>query len=145
LNNVNDISTQSPSVTALESKVLLIEDSPLLQTRLKAHLELAGRIRVAAIVDSACDAQSAMDAQAFDVLIVDVELKQGSGMDAVRYARHRFGPSSPPLIIVLTNYAIPAVEVRCRQAGADYFLDKMRQFAEVRPLIEQWRAKRRAS
>jgi CheY-like chemotaxis protein len=71
----------------------------------------------------------------FDVLIVDVELRQGSGINVIRSARLRWPAPLQPLIIVLTNYALPTVRQRCLAAGADYFLDKMQQFDQLLPII----------
>jgi CheY-like chemotaxis protein len=129
----------SPEVFATDVKLLLIEDSPLLQIRLRRFLEASGSIQVADIVDSAPTAMESIDRAVFDVLIVDVELKKGSGIEVVRHARSHYPIDRQPLIIVLTNYALPVVEMRCRQAGADHFLDKMRQFSDLLPLIRQWR------
>jgi two-component system chemotaxis response regulator CheY len=86
-----------------------------------------------------------IDREDFDVLIVDVELKKGNGIEVVRHARSHYPVDRQPLIIVLTNYALPAVEVRCRQAGADHFLDKMRQFSDLLVLIRQWRQHERGA
>ncbi len=132
----------SPDASAAAAKLLLIEDSPLLQSRLRQYLEIPGTIQVADIADSAPSAMLAIDSDDFDVLIVDVELKKGSGLEVIRHARSHYAADHQPLIIVLTNYALPAVEVRCRQAGADHFLDKMRQFPDLLPLIRQWRQHR---
>ena len=41
-----------------------------------------------------------------------------------------------PLLIVLTNHALPVLETACLNAGADYFLDKSRDFHKVRTLLE---------
>ncbi|MGC1388028.1 MAG: response regulator [Steroidobacteraceae bacterium] len=122
-----------------ETRILLIEDSPLVQIRLKDLLESPGEYRVSAIVDSAPGARAVIEAEVFEVLIVDVQLKQGTGIEVVKYARSRYGKGQRPLIIVLTNYGMPTVEARCREAGADHFLDKIRQFDLVRPLIIEWR------
>jgi CheY-like chemotaxis protein len=138
-------STSSPEAFANEAKLLLIEDSPLLQVRLQRHLETSGAVRVAGIADSAPAAVQSIDSDSFDVLIVDVELKKGSGIDVIRHARSHYPADRQPLIIVLTNYALPEVEIRCRRAGADHFLDKMRHFSDLLPLIRQWRANARAA
>ena len=122
-----------------ETRILLIEDSPPVQIRLKNLLESPGEYQVSAIVDSAPSARAAIEAEVFDVLIVDVQLKQGTGIEVVKQARSRYGKGQRPLIIVLTNYGMPTVEARCREAGADHFLDKIRQFDLVKSLIMQWR------
>ncbi len=124
-----------------ELRILLIEDSALLRKRLVGLLDVPGTMSVVAEAETESDAKAYIDADSYDILVVDVELKQGSGIAVVRHARHRYEESnaSAPLIVVLTNYALPTVEQRCMAAGADHFLDKMRQFGEVRPLIERWR------
>jgi CheY-like chemotaxis protein len=75
----------------------------------------------------------------FDDLVVDVELRQGTGIGVVRAARARWVVPPLPLIIILTNYSLPTVRQRCLAAGADYFLDKSHEFKKVVPLILQRR------
>jgi DNA-binding NarL/FixJ family response regulator len=43
------------------------------------------------------------------------------------------------LIIVLTNYDLRSVRERALAAGADHFLDKMREFDQLLPLISATR------
>lgn len=92
-------------------------------------------MRVTGTAATERDARDCIDGDEFDVLLVDVELREGSGIGAISHARSHYS-ARQPLIIVLTNYPLPAVRARCLAAGADHFLDKMRQFQEVRPLIE---------
>ena len=40
-------------------------------------------------------------------------------------------------IIVLTNYDLPTVRERCMAAGADHFLDKMREIDQLMPILLQ--------
>lgn len=118
-----------------EQRLLLIEDSALLRERLTAMLTVPGLMQVAASADTEGAAVAHIRADHFDVLIVDVELREGSGINVIRAARGLDG-ARRTLIIVLTNYSLPAVRERCMAAGADFFLDKMEQFSELRPLIE---------
>ena len=122
-----------------ELRVLLVEDSDRLRSRLRRLLEVPGLMRVEgeAVTEDAAIAE--LRSRRFDVLIVDVELSAGSGIGVIQHVR-RESPAgvSAPLIIVLTNFALPTVRSKCMHAGADHFLDKMRQFEELRPLIEQW-------
>jgi len=119
-----------------ELRILLIEDSVLLQERLTDMLTRPGVMRVTGTAATERDARERIDSDEYDVLLVDVELREGSGIGAISHARSRY-TGRQPLIIVLTNYPLPAVRSRCMAAGADHFLDKMRQFQEVRPLIEK--------
>jgi len=106
----------------------------LLQKRLTDMLTLAGVMRVTGTAATEPEARERIDTGEYDVLVVDVELGKGSGIGAIGHARRRYWDRQP-LIIVLTNFPLPAVRSLCLAAGADHFLDKMRQFQEVRPLI----------
>jgi two-component system, OmpR family, response regulator len=132
-----DQGTTDGSVRALrEKRLLLIEDSALLRERLTSMLTVPGAMRVAASAETEAEAIEKISAAEYDVLIVDVELRQGSGINVIRQARRFYEGRRQPLIIVLTNYSLPTVRERCMAAGADHFLDKMQQFGEVRTLIE---------
>lgn len=119
-----------------ELRILLIEDSRLLRDRMIGMLTVPGVMRVAGAAETEREAIALIDANDYDALVVDVELKQGSGITAIRHARLAFAARRQPLIIVLTNYSLPTVRQRCIEAGADHFLDKMQQFSQVRPLLE---------
>lgn len=123
-----------------ELRILLVEDSARLRVRLNELLTTPGVARVTAMAATEAEATEQITTMEFDVLVVDVELQQGSGINVVRKARARWSTPFKPLIIVLTNYALPTVKNRCLAAGADYFLDKMRQFDQLKPLIASHRA-----
>lgn len=119
-----------------EKRLLLIEDSAPLRERLMAMLTVPGKMRVAAWAETEDEAVSKVRDDEFDVLVVDVELRQGSGINVIRQVRRLCEGRRQPLIIVLTNYSLPTVRERCLAAGADHFLDKMQQFSEPLALIE---------
>jgi len=119
-----------------ELRILLIEDSRLLRDRMVGMLTVPGVMQVAGTAETEREAIELIDANDYDALVVDVELRQGSGITAIRHARQAYATRRQPLIIVLTNYALPTVHRRCIEAGADHFLDKMQQFSQVRPLLE---------
>jgi two-component system, OmpR family, response regulator len=132
---VSSSSSEQPVATPPELRILLVEDSARLRVRLTDMLTRSGVSRVVATAATESEARDLMTEQDFDVLVVDVELREGSGIAVVSYARARWLVPPLPLIIVLTNYALPTVKERCLAAGADHFLDKMRQFNQVFPLI----------
>jgi CheY-like chemotaxis protein len=107
----------------------------MLRRRLTEMLTEPGRIEVMAWAATEADARAAIDAAEFDVLLVDVELREGTGIGAIRYARAHYPADRQPLIIVLTNYPWAPVRQRCLAMGANHFLDKMRQFEAVKGLI----------
>jgi CheY-like chemotaxis protein len=118
-----------------ERRILLIEDSVVLTRRLVDLLSEPGRVEVAAQAATQTEALSRLQESAFDVLVVDIELAEGNGVAVIRHARQLYPPDAQPLIVVLTNYASDFVRDHCFAAGADYFLDKMRDIALLKAVV----------
>jgi CheY-like chemotaxis protein len=116
-------------------RILLIEDSVVLSRRLIDLLSEPGRVEVAAQAATQAEALSRLQQSAFDVLVVDIELAEGNGVAVIRAARQLYPPDAQPLIVVLTNYASDFVREHCFAAGADYFLDKMRDIALLKAVV----------
>src|SRR5260370_38850032 len=66
-------------------RVLLIEDSPLIRRSLVEAIDASGLLQVAAYADSADQAIALLSDEAFDAVIVDLQLKQGSGVPVLAY------------------------------------------------------------
>jgi CheY-like chemotaxis protein len=121
--------------TARGRRILLIEDSAVLTRRLVDLLSEPGRVEVAAQATTQSEAVARLQQSAFDVLVVDIELAEGNGVAVIRAARQMYPPDAQPLIVVLTNYASDFVRDHCFAAGADYFLDKMRDIALLKAVV----------
>jgi len=124
-----------------ERCILLIEDSTALSKRLVDLLSEPGRLTVAAQAATQSEAVSRLKERLYDVLVVDIELAEGNGVAVIRQARQLYAPDAQPLIVVLTNYASDFVREHCFAAGADYFLDKMRDIARLKPIVADGRSK----
>jgi CheY-like chemotaxis protein len=124
-----------------ERRILLIEDSEVLSRRLVDLLSEPGRLAVAAQAATQSDALSRLQESVYDVLVVDIELAEGNGVAVIRQARALYPPESQPVIVVLTNYASDFVREHCFAAGADYFLDKMRDIARLRAVVADGHSK----
>jgi CheY-like chemotaxis protein len=121
--------------TTAERRILLIEDSAVLSRRLVDLLSEPGRVAVTAQAASQSEALLKLQESTFDVLVVDIELAEGNGVAVIRQARQLYPPDGQPLIVVLTNYASDFVRDHCFAAGADYFLDKMRDIALLKAVV----------
>jgi CheY-like chemotaxis protein len=115
--------------------VLLVEDSVVLTRRLVDLLSEPGRIEVTAQAATQSEAVLRLQEGPYDVLVVDIELAEGNGVAVIRHARQLYPPDAQPLIVVLTNYASDFVRDHCFAAGADYFLDKMRDIALLKGVV----------
>lgn len=123
-------------------RVFLVEDSASVRERLTDFLTEAGKVEMTGFAETEADAVRELLAHPVDVAIVDLNLKEGSGIGVIESVRARH-TTAPPTIIVLTNYAFPEFESACLRRGADYFFDKSTQFGAVKALLESMQ--RRAS
>lgn len=122
-------------------RILLVEDSAVLSRRLVELLSEPGRLTVAAQAATQGEAVLKLRETPYDVLVVDIELAEGNGVAVIRQARQLYQPQLQPLIVVLTNYASDFVRDHCFAAGADYFLDKMRDIGRLKPIVADGRSK----
>jgi DNA-binding NarL/FixJ family response regulator len=83
------------------------------------------------------------------IVILDIQMPGGSGIDVLKEIKQ---DSRPPVVLMLTNHASPQYRKKCMEWGADFFLDKSREFESLASifinLIKQYAsggADRRAS
>ena len=113
---------------------LVVEDSPQIAERLVELVSVPNRVEVVATAATEDEALSACDRHTIALAIVDLQLAQGTGFGVIRRLRAATG-ANPACIVVLTNHAVPALKVAAFEAGADYFLDKSKDFATIPRLI----------
>lgn len=115
-------------------KVLITDDSPEFRDRL---ISLLSDVKGIGIVGEAEDVPGASEMiQKFqpDVVILDIRLVNGSGIDVLREIKKE---DSPPIVIVLTNYPYPQYREKCEAFGAEYFYDKSTEFNRIPGLMEK--------
>lgn len=125
---------------ANELRVLLVEDSPRIAERVRELLLQEEGVRVLDTVSDESSALRALTEQAVDVLILDLQLKVGTGFGVLEaLGSHR------PTTIVMTNYALPQYRERARQLGVDHFLNKAMEFERLSDIMAGMRASRDAA
>lgn len=100
-------------------RILIVEDDPQLAPLIKHDLEGAGH--VADIVGLANDGLHAASTIDYDVLIVDLTLPDGDGMQLVHQLRSK-GSTAP--ILILTARSTAGDKVKGLSVGADDYLVK---------------------
>jgi two-component system, OmpR family, response regulator len=114
-------------------KLLLVEDSRVLADRLVELIDQTATVELVAHVDNERDASALLRDQSIDVVILDLQLRQGTGFGVLK-SLPRTGPR--PRVIVLTNFDLPAYRREATELGADYFLDKSREYHRVPEILE---------
>ena len=114
--------------------VFLVEDSPVVRQRLLAMLEAIPGTQVAGTAASADDALREILALRPDLVVLDVQLEEGSGFDVLR-ALHARAPELD--VVMLSNYSSYPYRQLAERFGARGFFDKTREFERVRDVIAQ--------
>jgi len=115
-------------------RVLLIEDSPLIRERLAESLATPGRVEIIGQADSEHAAIGLLAAAPWDVMVLDLQLRHGTGLGVLRALTSRRPANAK--VIVLTNYAFPQYRAKSLALGADFFFDKAREYHRVREVLD---------
>lgn len=108
-------------------KVFLAEDSAMIRTRLAAMIA-AHDMAVVGEAETPEDSIEGILAARPDVVVLDVQLVGGTGLQVLRAVR-----AADPAIgfVVFSNNAAPAYRRRYLGEGADRFLDKSSEFDQL--------------
>lgn len=104
-------------------KTYIVEDNPTIRENLIGTLEELACIDAVGTAETENDAKTWLNERTTDwnLAIVDLFLKQGSGLGVLAACRDR-GPNQK--VVVLSNYATPDIRQRCAQLGVDVVFDK---------------------
>lgn len=129
-------SVSTRQVSGRPVKVQIVEDLPRVQQLLKSVVEQPGRFEVTGIDDTEQAALQRCQDDPPDVIIVDLNLRQGSGLGVIHAVKRLAGSEAGPLIMVVTNHTMPVLQAACMKAGAHHFLDKSRELPKLRQLLD---------
>ena len=107
----------------MKLRTYLVEDNPTIRENLIATREELADVEAVGIAEteSAGTDWLQQNPDAWDLAIVDLFLRQGSGLGVLTACRER---QPHQKIVVLSNYATPDIRSRCAQLGVDAVFDK---------------------
>ena len=104
-------------------RTYIVEDNATIRENLIGTLEELAAIKSVGIAETENEGKQwlTQNSSQWDLAIVDLFLKQGSGLGVLAACRDR-----NPLqkVVVLSNYATPDIRTRCAQLGVDAVFDK---------------------
>lgn len=115
-------------------RVLLVEDHPD-TARVLARL-LRGNGHTVSVADSVAQALAAVRTATFDVLVSDIGLPDGTGIDLIREIRRQQDDGKMPAI-ALTGFGMEDDVTRTREAGFKSHLTKPVNFARLEQAIQR--------
>lgn len=107
----------------MKLKTYIVEDNATIRENLIGTLEELATIEPVGAAETEDDGKAWLTDQNadWDLAIVDLFLRQGSGLGVLAACRQR---KSHQRVVVLSNYATPDVRMRCAQLGVDAVFDK---------------------
>ncbi|WP_431095248.1 response regulator [Polaromonas aquatica] len=104
-------------------KTYIVEDNPTIRENLIGTLEELAGIDAVGTAETEDEGKAwlAENRSDWDLAIVDLFLKQGSGLGVLAACRDR--PATQK-VVVLSNYATADIRQRCAQLGVDAVFDK---------------------
>ena len=113
-------------------RILLTEDNPINQKVGRKMLEQLGY--VADLAGNGRQALAALDESTYDLVLMDIQMPEMDGLEAMRQIRARMGPQAPYLV-ALTAEALEGDRERFLASGFDNYLSKPLQAAALQELL----------
>ena len=116
-------------------KVLIVDDSILVQQRLVDMLAEIDGIEVVGEAKDESEALSKAIELIPDVIILDIRLREGNGINVLQKIKNNGANST--VVIIITSYPYPQYRERCVAAGADFFFSKSTEFDKIPEVLKR--------
>jgi len=115
-------------------KVFIADDSRAVVKRLADLLEEVPGAQLVGRASDVPEAVQGVHELRPDVLILDLQMPGGTGLDVLRAIRM----DHPYLyVLICTNYTYPPLRDECYGAGANVFLDKSAEFEKIPAILRE--------
>ena len=121
-------------------RVALVDDSERIRARLAEMLGEIPNVEIAFAADTEGDAVRLIAQEAWDVLILDLQLRVGTGLGVLKAMQGLRGQDER-VAMIFTNYGFRQYRERTMALGADYFFDKAKDFDALRAAVTERAAK----
>lgn len=120
-------------------RVLLVEDSPIICNLVTRIINDVAGLNVVESVDTEADAIGAVHRGNVDVVILDLQLRTGTGFGVLRALR---AMTKKPAVVVFTNFPLSTYRESALALGATHFLDKSRDYDRLPGILSEMAAAR---
>lgn len=115
-------------------KVMIVEDSQVVRHRLAELIVSLEGVEDAGWAADGGEALRLFRARSPEVVLLDLHLAGGSGLDVLRQIR---AESSSCVVIVFTQHTQPEFRAACLEGGADFFLSKYYDYERLPAILEE--------
>ncbi|MCA6480870.1 MAG: response regulator transcription factor [Chitinophagaceae bacterium] len=120
--------------------VLLVDDVNIVLQKMKMFLSIVPSVNRVDTADSADKAYLLLESNQPQLVVLDVNMPGTSGIDMLKKIRSSERPQ--PVVVMLTNQKEKIFKDTCLSLGADYYLDKSKDFLCLPEIIRELSAKR---
>jgi DNA-binding NarL/FixJ family response regulator len=113
--------------------VLIADDSTLILERLVALISEIDGVHLVGQATTAAEAIALARQHQPDVVILDVRMPGGNGIEALQAIKK----ITSSQVIMLTAYPYPQYREKCLSLGADYFLNKADEFDQIARVLNE--------
>jgi DNA-binding NarL/FixJ family response regulator len=113
--------------------VFIVDDSKAVRERLVNTLSEIDGMNAVGEARNAAEALEGIRKLQPEVVILDIQMPGGSGIEVLRAIKQE---SRAPVVLMLTNHSYPQYREKCMELGADYFLDKIRDFDSLTEILK---------
>jgi len=114
--------------------VYLVEDAPVIRERLRDMIMELDHNTTVLEAATAGEAIAGIVESKPELVILDLKLEQGSGLDVLRIVKEKMPASR---VIVFSNQASQPYRKKCLAMGATDFFDKAQDFERIRDMLRQ--------
>lgn len=115
-------------------KLFIVEDSVLMRQTLRQAFSAIAGLEVVGEAAGAQEAIEAIRTATPDVVILDIHLSQGSGLDVLRAVK----ADRPAVVaVVMSAFLDPEYRRACRELGADHIFDKAAESDQLIRVVRQ--------
>ena len=114
--------------------ILIVDDSEVFRSRLVEMLSIERNSKDVFEANNIREAKKIMLDTLPDILITDIRMPGGTGLDLIKEIRKE---NPVTLIMVITNYPESQYKVEAFKTGANYFFDKSNEMENLVETINQ--------
>ena len=113
-------------------RVLVVDDSDLILQRLVAALRGIDGIGEVKEATNLAQGRNLWESWSPDLIMLDIMLPDGKGLELLEFVKRA---SSPPVVMMLTNYPYPLLRRKSAELGAEHFLAKTTELVRLEGIV----------
>jgi len=122
-------------------RVFIADDSPPVAEMLTELIRSPGKVDVIGVGDTEAGTIESIRAMKPDVVVLDLQLKTGSGTNVIRAVRAN-AELAHVRLVVTSNHVSPQMRAGCMELGADDYFDKVKEIGALTARISELAQKR---